>query len=66
MCENIKNDGVEIVTIAFQVNDVATQNLLKNCASDASSVYTAESNQALIDAFESISNSLDESIRLIR
>jgi len=66
MCENIKNDDVEIFTIAFQVNDVATKNLLKSCASETSRAYTAENNQALIDTFDKISKSLEETIRLIR
>jgi len=66
MCENIKSDDIEIFTIAFRVNDVQTKNLLQSCASKTSRAYTAESNQALIDTFESIANSLDENIRLIR
>jgi len=66
LCETIKAENIEIITIAFQVNDIETKNLLQNCASEPSKAYTAENNQALIDTFESISESLDQSIRLIR
>jgi len=66
MCENIKSEGIEIITIAFRVDDIETKNLMQNCASKPESFYRAESNEALIETFASISSSLDEVIRLIR
>lgn len=34
ICTNIKNDGVNIITIAFDVADTATQDALKSCSTD--------------------------------
>ncbi len=66
MCQNIKDDGIEIFTIAFQVDDLETHNLLQACASDPSKAFIAESNDALIARFEHISGSLEGNARLMR
>ena len=66
LCESIKSEGIEMITIAFQVNDVETKNLLQNCASNPAFAYKAESNEALIATFEDISDSLSDGVRLVR
>ena len=66
MCEKIKADGIEIFTIAFQVGDMETKNLLNACATDASMAYTAETNDELIQRFGHISASLKGNARLMR
>ena len=66
LCESIKAEGTEIYTIAFQVDDPATQSLLVNCASDPEKALSADNNEALISQFESISSSIEEDVRLIR
>ena len=66
LCQSVKDDGIEIYTIAFQVTDPTTQNLLRNCASSADKALTADSNAALIAEFERLANVLNADIRLIR
>jgi hypothetical protein len=66
MCQNIKNEGIKIFTIAFQVDDTDTINLLRGCASDASMAFTPQNNAALIERFNHISGSLQGNARLIR
>ena len=58
LCENIKKDGILLFTVAFDVNDVPTQTLLRNCASGADMAFTASDGKALIKAFGSIGNQL--------
>ena len=43
MCDNAKNEGIEIYTIAFQVADGATKSLLRKCASSNDKVMAADS-----------------------
>ena len=66
MCDRIKADGIEIFTIAFQVADTETKNLLDACASNASKAYTAETNDELVERFRHISASLKGNTRLMR
>lgn len=65
LCETIKDEGIELYTIAFQVNDSLTHNLLRSCASSAGHYYSSESNEALVQTFTDISDSLGTEIRLI-
>lgn len=59
VCENAKKDGgVEIYTIAFQVSDETTRNLLKNCASKPSMAYESNSNEELTIAFSTIAKEI--------
>ena len=60
MCENIKNGDVKVFTIAYEVNDTPTQNLLRNCASGSGNFFNATNAQELNDAFQTIGNSLNE------
>lgn len=57
-CENAKTDGIRIYTIAFQVTDTATVNMLKNCASDPTMAFKSDNNAALIAAFNAIGDDL--------
>lgn len=66
MCDNVKADGIRIFTIAFQVDDMETKNLLNACASDSSMAFTPETNDELIERFGHISGSLKGNARLIR
>lgn len=66
LCEQIKSEGTEIYTIAFQIDDPATKALVTNCASSGSHAYDAGSNAALVTAFENIAESLESEIRLSR
>ncbi len=66
LCASIKEEGIEIYTIAFQVEDAHTKNLLRKCASHPRNYISADSNQDLINSFENISKSLEANIRLMR
>ena len=66
MCQNVKDAGIEIYTIAFQVEDAATTTLLRNCASDASKALVAGSNAELVAEFKKVASDLKEDIRLMR
>jgi len=66
LCESIKDDGIEMFTIAFQVKNPATRDLLMNCASSPDHYYDAGSNDSLVAAFNKISENLEGDIRLIR
>lgn len=66
MCTNIKAQGIQIYTIAFQVTDTNTKSILRKCASENSMALTADNNEALIKRFETLADSLNAEIRLMR
>lgn len=66
LCTQIKAEGTEIYTIAFQITDPTTKALLQSCASSGSNAYDAGNNAALVTAFENIAESLESEIRLTR
>lgn len=65
-CTNAKNDGdITVFTIAFQVNDTATRDMLESCASDATLAYQSGSNEELSTAFLNIAKEITR-LRLSR
>ena len=58
LCENVKNDNIEVFTIAFEVTDAATRNMLSGCADSTANYFDARNAQQLEDAFEEIGNSI--------
>ena len=60
ICRNIKDDNITVYTIAYEVNDTRTENLLRNCASQAGNYFDASSAQELREAFDVIATSLTE------
>ena len=65
LCEDIKNDDVEIYTIALEVIDAATVIMMQNCATSAAHFYDVSNASGLSEVFESISTELAD-IRLSR
>lgn len=63
LCTRIKQDDIQIFTIAFKVTDSVTKNMLKKCASKPNQAYRAENNKALEKAFRGIASQI-LSIRL--
>lgn len=57
-CANIKADGVEIYTVAFDVSDETIKGILDTCASKPSNFYDADSSGELIKSFETIAENL--------
>ena len=66
MCQNAKSEGIEIFTIAFQVTDETTKDLLRNCASSPENAVTAGTNSGLIARFETLAENLKDEVRLMR
>ncbi|WP_349359598.1 TadE/TadG family type IV pilus assembly protein [Stappia sp.] len=51
-CENAKKDGISVYTVAFQINDPDTREMMRRCASSPNMAIDARSNSDLVDAFE--------------
>ncbi len=58
LCQNIKDKGIEIHTVAFDVADVAVKSLLEECASGPSEFYDATDAAELASAFSTIGANL--------
>lgn len=41
VCDGMKNLGIIVYTIAFEVNNIVTENLLRSCASDGGKYFSA-------------------------
>jgi len=67
LCENIKQDGIQMYTVAYDMPTIAdaepTKTMLRNCASDASSSYTPDNAAQLKSNFKEIGNKL-KNVRL--
>jgi hypothetical protein len=57
-CENMKQAGIRVYTVAFEVNDGTTESLLKNCANSSDQYYDARSAGELTAAFDDIVSKL--------
>ncbi len=60
ICTNIKASKIEIFTVAFQVTDATTLNMLRTCATSNSYAFDAKDSNALVSAFQSISNQISQ------
>lgn len=66
LCSNMKNQGIEIFTVAFMVESAKSKETLETCATDRSTHYfDASDSDELLTAFENIGNSL-RVVRLAR
>jgi len=67
LCENIKNDGIHMYTVAYDMPTIedaeTTKTMLRNCASNASSSYTPDNAAQLKSDFKEIGNKL-KNVRL--
>ena len=66
LCDRMKDKGIVIYTIIFQVADENAKTLLTDCASTPGHAYEAGNNDALIESFEKIGTSLSSNVRLTR
>jgi len=57
-CENAKADDILVYTIAFELNNSTTRNLLRDCASSSAMAFTADNGEELIAAFDTIAGEL--------
>ena len=58
ICVNIKDDGIVVYTIAFEVTDLTIKDILEGCATTPSHYFDAANADDLISAFASIASSL--------
>ncbi len=58
LCTNIKGKGITIYTVAFDVADNATKNMLESCATSSADFFDASGAAELKVAFESIAKNL--------
>lgn len=65
LCNNIKAEGIEIFSIAFQVTDNTSKTMLQNCASAGGAFYDAINASKLKAAFTDIGHSMME-VRLTK
>lgn len=63
LCTRVKNGDITIYTIAYEVTDITTQNLMRTCATTADNYYQAENSADLSNAFSAISASI-QTLRL--
>jgi len=60
LCERVKGSDITVYTIAYEVRDNNTRNLLRNCASTANNFFNAQNANDLDEAFTNISSTLNE------
>lgn len=65
LCNNIKGAGIEIFTVAFNVTDAATRDMLQACATSEPHYYNASGVTGLEAAFAQIGQSIT-AVRLAR
>jgi NACalpha-BTF3-like transcription factor len=60
ICDNVKDDDIEIYTIAFKVSSHQAEEALEDCASDEGKAFDANSSAELVGAFREIAAMLAE------
>jgi Flp pilus assembly protein TadG len=68
LCTAMKTAGIRVITVSFDLNDEATENRLRNCASTDDDgnryYYDTDTNQELADAFGVIRDNLARTMYL--
>ena len=54
ICEGVKDSDVLLITVAFDLEDIATRQRLKNCATSSAYYFNAETDAKLSTAFQEI------------
>lgn len=65
LCKNIKQDGIDIYTVQFDVVDAKLQKLLTECATSPDMSYQASNASELAEAFDNILLDLAQ-VRIVR
>lgn len=67
ICENAKDSGIMMITVAFDLRDQDTRDLLRGCATDASKhFFIAEDSTELASAFEDIRRQITAQVFISR
>ena len=62
VCDFVKSQNVEIYTIAFEITDTDTKDLIMECASSPDHYYDAANAQQLLNAFKAIAGALEREL----
>ena len=65
LCDNVKDDQIEIYTIVFREPSSSIRSLLRACATDTDHAFTAENADDLRQAFDAIGSGIGQ-LRLTR
>ncbi|PLX45408.1 MAG: hypothetical protein C0605_00970 [Hyphomicrobiales bacterium] len=60
LCDNIKDKGIKIYSIAFQLTSSTSTNLLRDCATTSGDFFAAHTNDDLRAAFSSIAGDINK------
>lgn len=60
LCQNIKNEDIEIYTVIFRETDPATENIMRNCASSPQHFFRADNANELDQAFTAIGSGIGQ------
>ncbi len=58
LCDNIKQDGINLYTVAFKVTNPTSKSLLESCASNSTQAFDAANDADLQAAFQTIADNL--------
>jgi hypothetical protein len=58
LCANIKNKGIRLYTITFQVSSTSTQDLMRDCATEPEMYFDSPSGAQLDTIFQEIAKGL--------
>ena len=65
ICTNAKAQGITIMTIAYNIDDSATVDRLRNCTSDpAKNFFNIDSGNNVASAFEEIKKQITAQVRI--
>ncbi len=64
LCSNMKAQGIRILTVSYDLNDVVAETRLQNCASSDADFYNADTRDQLISAFSEITTKLAHAMYL--
>ena len=59
VCNNIKQTGIIVFTIVFQLENQQLQTLFRNCASSSDKFFNSPNNETLASAFRTIGAELN-------
>ncbi len=59
LCQNIKDQGIIVYTVAFQVSSNTTQSMMEDCASSPNHYFDAQDNASLESAFARIGGDIN-------
>ena len=65
LCQKIKDSGVVVYSVLFDVDDAATESMLRDCATEPAKSFVADDASELVAAFANIGVSLSQ-LRLVK